>query len=264
MTVARHVVQYSTGVGSAEVAVRVVAAFGASRVTLLTADTLVEHPDNWRFAREVHQWLGEPEWVIQRDGRTPMQVGRDEGCVPNDRMAVCSRVLKRRLLRRYLDETHDPEHDVVYLGYDWTELPRLDRARPHWAPWQIAAPLSMAPYRSKGDLLASWRERGIEPPWLYSQGFSHANCGGGCVRGGQAQWALLLRVDRQTYLRWEAEEEQSRLLLDKNVSILSDRRGGGPRRPLTLRSFRERLDTSPSLFDVDDWGACGCAEAGAS
>jgi hypothetical protein len=46
-------------------------------------------------------------------------------------------------------------------------------------------------------------------------------------------------------------------MLGKDVAILRDRRGGQSR-PLTLRAFRERLESDPKLFDADDEGACGC------
>lgn len=103
----KHVVQYSTGAASAEVAWRVAEQHGPEDVVLLTADTRKEDPDNWRFAREVADRL-DCEWVIVADGRTPMQVGRDERCVPNNRMAVCSKKLKRELLDRYRAEHFDP------------------------------------------------------------------------------------------------------------------------------------------------------------
>lgn len=259
---AKHVVQFSTGAGSAEVAYRVAAIYGVERLTLLTADTHVEDDDNWRFAREVVRDLGLPQgrWVVLADGRTPMEVGRDHRCVPNNRMAVCSRVLKRELLRGWIDENCDPADSVIYLGYDWTEPERYDKALPLWAPFTIACPLMDKPYASKPDLLDKFRqERGIEPPRLYAQGFHHANCGGACVRGGQAQWELLLRVNRERYLDWEADEEKTRALLGKDVSILRDRRGG-TLKPLPLHVFRERIESQPNLFDGDDWGACGCTE----
>jgi hypothetical protein len=254
--VSARLVQFSTGAGSAEVAWRVVDQHGAENVVLLTADTRVEDPDNWRFAREVADRLG-CRWTVLTDGRSPMQVGREHRIVPNNRMAVCSRVLKRDLLRKHMDEHYDPVESVVYLGFDWTEEHRLDAARPHWEPWNVDAPLTRPPYLWKPALLDLFRQRGIEPPRLYAQGFSHANCGGGCVRGGQAQWELLLRVNRSRYLEWESEEERTRAELGKDVSILRDRRGG-PVRPLTLRRFREQLDDAPGLFDTQDWGACGC------
>lgn len=84
----KHLIQFSTGAASAEVAWRVVAEHGPADVVLLTADTRVEDSDNWRFGREVAERLG-CEWVILADGRTPMQAGRDQNIVPNDRMAGC-------------------------------------------------------------------------------------------------------------------------------------------------------------------------------
>jgi hypothetical protein len=252
----KHLVQFSTGVASAEVAWRVVAEHGTDDVTLVTADTRVEDEDNWRFAREVTARLG-CEWVILADGRTPMQVGRDRKCVPSNRMAVCSQILKRELLDAWRAEHHDPARSVVYIGYDWTEPHRVEAARKYWAPWSVDCPLTRPPYLYKPQLLDLFRARGIEPPRLYGYGFQHANCGGGCVRGGQAQWSLLLQVNRPRYLEWEGEERQSRDELGKDVSILRDRTGGSTR-SLSLQEFRERIERQPSLFDASDWGACGC------
>lgn len=302
-----HLVQFSTGVASAEVAWRVVAEHGAENVTLLTADTRVEDEDNWRFGREVVGRLG-CEWVILADGRTPMEVGRDRKCVPNNRMAVCSQILKRELLNNHIAEKYEPAETIIYLGYDWTEDHRVKAARSHWEPWTVEFPLTQAPHMWKEQILGLFRERGIEPPRLYGYGFQHANCGGACVRGGQAQWSLLLQVNRTRYLDWEAEEETSREQLGKDVSILRDRTEGKltvvnrrcacawgdyieelddgledakppagfdcpacantglsrgvtrelDSRPLSLRSFRERIERQPSMFDADDWGACGC------
>lgn len=254
--VQHHVVQFSTGIGSAEVLRRVVAEHGRENVTALTADTLIEDDDNWRFAREVIRLVATP-WVVLADGRTPMQVGRDEGMVPNNRWAVCSRILKRELLRRFIDANFDPAVTVVYLGFDWTEPHRLDAAREPWSPYRVACPLMAPPLTSKGDLIAAWTERGIRPPSLYADGFAHANCGGGCVRSGQAQFERLLVKRPAVYAQWEAEEDRSRAEIGKDVAILRDRRGGATN-PLTLRAFRERLQATPTLFDHDDWGACAC------
>lgn len=258
----RHVVQFSTGAGSAEVAYRVAAEHGIDDLVLLTADTRAEDDDNWRFAWQVVRDLGinTVQWVILADGRTPMQVGRAHRVVPNNRMAVCSRVLKREILRRWIDEHCDPSDTIIYLGFDWTEPERHEAALPHWQPYRIESPLLHPPYVGKPELLSTFREvRGIEPPRLYAQGFTHANCAGACVRGGQAQWELLLRVNRSLYLDWENEEQITRNVIDKDVSILRDRTGG-TLTPLTLRAFRERIEDQPALFDADDWGACGCTD----
>jgi hypothetical protein len=258
----QHLVQFSTGVASAEIAWRLVAEHGPSDVLLLTADTRVEDPDNWRFAHEVVNELRGVRWVILADGRTPMEVGRQEQLVPNNRLAVCSRILKRELLRRYVDQHCDPAVTVIYEGYDWTETDRISAARPHWAPFRLAAPLAERPYTDKPGLLGTFRERGIEPPRLYGQGFKHANCGGACVRGGHAQWELLLRVNEPLYRRWEADEQVIQSEIGNAHTILRDRAtrpGRLPQtRPLSLLQFRERIESQPGMFDPDDWGACGC------
>lgn len=255
----KHLVQFSTGAGSAEVLWRVVEKYGAESVVALSADTKVEDPDNWRFGREVVDKLG-CEWVILADGRTPMEVGRDERCVPNNRMAVCSKILKRQLLRRHIDEHYDAADTVIYLGYDWTEEHRVKAAWPQWAPYTVAAPLTEPPYLMKEQVLDLFRERGIEPPKLYAQGFAHANCGGACVRGGQGQWALLLEKNPARYREWEAEEHKTRVFLGKDVTILRDRRGGKVR-PMTLEEFRNRIQAKAIDVDHNDVSACGCFTA---
>lgn len=249
-------VQYSTGAGSAFVAHLAVEAHGVNSVVLITADTLVEDDDNWRFAEDVWQVIGRPLWVKLTDGRDPMQVGRDSRCVPNNRMAVCSRVLKRDLIRTYLDTGFDPNEATVALGFDWTEEHRLIKALPHWEPWKVECPL-MDTSITKADMLKWFVDKGIKPPRLYDHGFSHANCGGGCVRGGHAQWRLLLETFPDRYAWWEREEQATREMLGKNVTILRDRRGGTSK-PLSLRDFRLRIADDRSNCDDDDWGACGC------
>lgn len=248
-----HLVQFSTGAGSAEDALRCVET--GEPTVLMTADTMVEDPDNWRFAFEVWEYIGRPEWVYVADGRTPMQVGADEGIIPNNRMAVCSRQLKREVLRAVIEERYDPDGVLIHEGYDWTETRRYETAAPHWEPYRLAPPIMEGP--TKPQILDAWRARGIEPPRLYSTGASHANCGGACVRGGQASWRRLLLHDPATFRAWEQDEETIRRQIGKDFAILRERNRDHDG-PLTLRTFRERLESVPSLFDSADEGACGC------
>lgn len=258
----KHLVQFSTGLSSAEVAWRLVAEHGPGDVVCMSADTLVEDPDNWRFGREVIAALG-CEWIKLTDGRHPLEVGRDESCVPNNQMAVCSKKLKRELLRAHLDARFDPIGSTVHIGYDWSEPHRIANAQRFWAPWIMDALLSRPPYAP--DLEELFRSRGIEPPSLYQYNLGHANCGGACVRGGQAAFAKLLQFNRPRYLWWENQEEISREQLGKDVAILKDRREAvmtryGKAQPLPLRAFREGIESQDSFFPVDrdDHGACGC------
>lgn len=254
----RNVVQFSTGGASAEVLFRVAERDGVADTLALTADTLVEDDDNWRFARDVIRKVG-CRWVVLADGRTPMGVGSDLRVVPNNRMAVCSRVLKRELLRAWIDEHCDPTDTTIHLGFDWWEQDRIDAARPNWQPYVVDFPLTWEPLLDKADAHKRFEEhRGIRLPILYELGFEHANCGGGCVRGGLAQWAHLLRVMPERFAEWEAGEEGIRVELGKDVAILRHRSGKREGQPFTLREFRERQESQPELFDVSEWGACSC------
>lgn len=259
-----HLVQFSTGTTSAEVARLAIERYGLGAVMLVTADTTIEDPDNWRFATEAWQWLGMPSWVKLTDGRHPMEVGRAHRAVPNDRWAICSRVLKRELIRHWMVATFDPSEVVAHLGFDWTETDRWDNALKWWPPYRVAAPLMDPPYLTKPDIFAMWRARGVEIPQLNREGFDHANCGGGCVRAGMSEWDRLRRLHPDRFAWWVAQERETQVMLGKNVTILRDRRkaareaNDGKAAPLSLAEFQERQEATPDLFSAEDTGACAC------
>jgi len=169
-------------------------------------------------------------------------------------------------MRKWLNAHHTPDDCVLALGLDWTEEHRIDGrivngewrpgTRERWLPYDTEYPLCDAPHVTKHQLLDAFRERGIEPPRLYATGAPHANCGGACVRAGQAEWARLLWWNRPRYREWEQEEADRRAELG-DVAILRDRTGGASR-PLPLSELRARLERDATLFDADDEGSCAC------
>ena len=150
--------QFSGGVGSWAAAKRVAEYHGTDGLVLLFADTLIEDEDLYRFLDEAAADIGVPVTRIA-DGRDPWQVFRDERMIGNSRVDPCSKHLKRRLLRRHLDEHYDPADTVIYLGIDWTEEHRLARAAPRWEPYPVEAPMCEPPYAHKGALLAHSRQQ---------------------------------------------------------------------------------------------------------
>jgi 3'-phosphoadenosine 5'-phosphosulfate sulfotransferase (PAPS reductase)/FAD synthetase len=250
-----YIVQYSGGIGSYGAARTLVDRHGPDAVTLLFADTLIEDADLYRFLDETVDSLG-CRLIRVADGRTPWQVFRDVRFIGNTRVDPCSAVLKRDLLRRTLDAQFDPATHIIALGIDWTEEHRLVKARPHWTPWTLIAPLCEPPLHSKAHWQKELLYRGIAIPRLYSMGFPHNNCGGFCIKAGQAHFANLFKQLPERY-RWHEQQEQDlRAYLGKDVAILRDRRGGKTR-PMTLRTFRERVAAGD--FDKHEWGGCGCA-----
>lgn len=252
----RHVVLFSGGEGSFWAAKRVAAEHGIENLILLFTDVKREHPDTYRFLREAAANVG-GELVTIADGRTPWELFRDERFIGNMRVDKCSEHLKRNLTRRWVEDHFASDEAVFYLGIDWTESHRYERARAKWEPYVLKAPLCEPPYQLKPQRLdAMETQEGIRRPALYDYGFQHNNCFGGCVKGGQAQWALLLRTFPDEYRYHEEQEQSLRELIGKNVSILKDRRGRTTK-PMTLRTFREQIEAQMT-FDESDWGGCGC------
>ena len=232
-----HVVQYSGGIGSWAAAQRVVAAHGTTNLVLLVADTRVEDPDLWRFVHDSTVHIGVSPTVVA-DGRTPFEVFQDRRFLGNSRLAPCSQVLKQQPSRAWLEKHADPANTVLYVGIDWSEAHRTPPIVAGWAPWTVRFPMCDPPYLTKQDMLDAARAAGLTPPRLYELGFSHNNCGGVCVRGGQKHWLHLLSVFPDRYAHAEKAEQQLRTQLG-DVAILRERRGGVSR-PLTLTELRHR------------------------
>jgi len=260
----KHIIMYSTGIGSWATAKRVIDENGPDNTVLLFCDVkgnnnephLGEDPDNYRFLRESADkfgaqlvWLKSPEsiWDVYKRVRF----------LGNSRLAPCSHELKQKPARAWIDANCTPEDTTLYVGIDWTESHRMPAVERNYLPYTCKSPLLEPPYIDKDDMLAACRTWGVEPPRMYADKYPHANCGGFCVRAGQAQFRQLLRLDRDRYLFHEGKEQELREHLDKDVSVLKNR-AGATATPLTLRAFRERIDSQPSLFDEDDWGGCGC------
>jgi hypothetical protein len=253
----KHVVMFSGGIGSWAAAKRVVADHGTADVTLLFTDTLMEDEDLYRFLDDAERNIGVPITRIA-EGRTPWQVFFDERFLGNSLKDPCSKILKRQMADRWLREHCDPAETAVYVGIDWTEEHRFTRLeeRRAGAGWTYLAPLCEPPLTLKSMLFDELLAAGIKPPRLYAMGFSHNNCGGFCVKAGQGHFANLLRTMPERF-RYHEEQEQAIRLVLGDVSILTDRRGDGVKKPLTLRAFRERVEAGWSC-DPFDIGGCGC------
>ena len=292
----RHVVMFSGGLGSWATAKRVAERHGTNALTLLFADVGGDHSsphqgedeDTYRFIKEAAANVG-GGLVWLNEGRDIWQVFKDDRFLGNSRLANCSKFLKQKPCRDWLDANCDPSDTTIYVGLDWTEPHRIPGNRLAYShpfnqpcvdvpgclaylngipgaepckrfmatPWRVEFPMNEPPFVDKAGLIAACEAEGIEIPRLYRAGFPHNNCGGFCVRAGQAQMELLLREHPDRYAYHEAKEQELREYLDKDVSVLRDRTGGTST-PLTLRQFRERIQRQPELFDDFDWGGCGC------
>ena len=244
-------VMLSGGVTSFEALRRTLAK--SQDVIALFSDTQIEDTDTYRFLDDIERKV----WPVTRiaDGRNIWEVFKDRRFIGNHRIDPCSQVLKRDLLDKWV--VANALGAVRVLGLDWTEPHRVECSRARFAEMGIATeyPLCDRPYLLKPEYFARCRDIGIEPPRLYQYGFEHNNCGGGCVKGGQGQWARLLATFPDRYQWHEQQEQEFRAWIGKDVSILIDRTGG-EKNPLTLKDFRERIEAGKP--PQDDLFSCNC------
>jgi hypothetical protein len=219
----------------------------------------MEDEDLYRFFDEAVTNVGAAHVVRLKDGRTPWDIYFAKRFLGNSSTDPCSHVLKRKLAADWLDTHCDHTDTIVYVGIDWTEIHRYERLQKRRAAegWTYQAPLCEPPYLTKADLFAWLKREGIRRPYLYELGFEHNNCGGFCCKAGQAHFARLYRALPARYRFHEEKEQEIRRYLQADVSILADRTGDNRKKPLTLREFRERLE-SGGQFDLFDYGGCGC------
>lgn len=228
---------------------------GVSRadITLLFTDTMVEDEELYVFLHESTKALGLPITVL-RDGRTIWEVFKDRRFLGNSRVDPCSEELKRKLSRQYVQQ-FSPDEVIVCLGFDWNEQHRLAKATSAWNPYQVIAPMCNPPYIDKEEF-PYFLPESVKLPRLYEMGFSHNNCGGGCVKAGIGHFLSLLEKFPERYALWERNEKEVIEALDKPVSILT-RTVGGVSVPFTLEQLRiERQGLSDE--ERGDVGGCGC------
>ena len=261
-----HVVFYSGGLASFFTARRVVERCGPDDVKLLFTDTKIEDPTLYTFLRESALWLG-CELIELADGRDVWEVFFDVKMMGSSRSDPCSRVLKREISHKWVEENYpDPKTVTLHIGYDWSEGHRFDRSAKAWEPYTVEAPLLDPPYITRPEMIEECKTIGLEPCALYAQGAQHANCGGFCVKAGITQFSWLLRNKPDLYAYHEAKEIEFNAFLKADresngkdyrpVSILRDRTGGEST-PLSMTELRERIADGQQTPEFD-WGGCGC------
>ncbi|WP_300428350.1 anthranilate phosphoribosyltransferase [uncultured Thalassolituus sp.] len=104
----------------------------------------------YRFLDEGAEALGLPLVKIA-DGRDIWQVFRDNKFLANNRVPICSRVLKQEVADKWVRANCDPTNTVLHFGIDWTEAHRADRIPKHWAPYDVEFPLLWKPLLDRLD-----------------------------------------------------------------------------------------------------------------
>ena len=215
--------------------------------------------------------IPELHWLVE--GRDPWEIYRDKRYLGNSSVDPCSLVAKRAVADawrigncRREGELFGPA-DVISVGIGDHEAHRFDDGKgggigPRNAAdgWSYHAPLQTDPSDCPSLFFAPLEQFGIAPPRMYSKGYKHANCGGFCCKAGLAHYANRFRVDPDRYAYDAMMERKLAAYLGGGVSILTDRRGGGGKKPMTLDVFAKRLRVDPNeqYEYVSGESGCGC------
>lgn len=210
-------------------------------VVLYFNDTKWEHPDLYRFLKDLELYFDHPI-TFDSDGRSPAQLFYDQHALANNIMPFCSRILKAQRLQKFYRDG-----DVLVFGLGPKELRRANRIVATYAEvaqrkkkWpKLTFPLireSVTPRQ-----IDTWlKGTGIAPPALYKMGFLHNNCSGGCVRMSKKYWKLLLEKLPEVYAEREKLEEAFRVHSGRDVHFLGDE---------TLASLRGKIERK----EVPSW-----------
>jgi hypothetical protein len=254
-----HVVSLSTGLSSAITGDRVLTRYGKESARFVFMDTKIEDEDNYRFMDECLSRWNVPI-ITLADGRTPYEVSHSQNVIPNSRVAPCTFRLKIQLFRKWLATQEKPI--TIHIGYDFTEMHRIEATKNNYEKlgYSVDFPLLWKPYEMRRYTDVVRNDWGIEPPRMYTLGYTHANCGGLCVKQGQGDWIRTLINFPERYAEAEAWEQEMRTHSDEHAkySICKDQ-SNNETTPITLKELRERYEASSGqmdLFKLDYQSAC--------
>ena len=206
-------VGFSGGVTSAWCAGWALRNYPREEVVLLWHDTKEEHPDTYRFLRQMSEKLGVP--ITERsDGRSVTEVFRDEGYLGNNRNAMCSRILKAEQGSKFISELKEYGfHVVKVIGYSAREPERIARMVGYGLTEGFEPVFPIVKEGVTKQQCADWcTAQGVCPSAMYLWA-EHANCVG-CVKGGRAYWLKVAEFAPDIFeQRVNLEEEFGRTII---------------------------------------------------
>lgn len=255
-----YVARISGGAGSTVAADRAVQKYGPDRVTLLFANTNTEHPslyESIRYLNEVH--MKGVEFVhLRNDGKNIWDVFNRFGYIKKGGTGCkASLELKKKPLDAYVKSRWAPGEATSITGLDFTEEDRIERFdkvihAKGYATWH---PLTEAPFMNACAQVEQIMEWGYPEQVMYSKGYPHNNCGGGCVLAGISQWVGLYHDFPETF-RYHRDEE-AKFIAKTDYPILRDRRGGDTKgMPLSILEERILNDDLKGLTEFRS--TCSC------
>ena len=234
---------------------------------------MIEDADLYKFNERAAQLLRNPITRISRE-LSPWELFRREGLLGNNRFPICSVKLKREPLNGWMASRYEldrnqtnalMEDGTVVLGFDATEYNRVQDFQAQHPTWRVVAPMTEEPLWDKCRMIAEAERLGFTRQRLYTLGFPHNNCGGGCVKAGISHFVNLYHRLPEVFWKWAAEELYTRdWMRERGVSnwkftILKETHNKVVK-SLLLIELAYRIK-SGEQFATNEWGGCGCGGA---
>jgi hypothetical protein len=181
-------------------------------IKVVFMDTKFEDEDLYRFNNDVFGYLSKHypdiEIIPLCDGRTPIDVSREQHLVLNNRFPICSQQLKSRLFKNWIKEQDIKSNEaVIHIGIDNGETRRCHGITKNYKH-KVRYLLIEEGITDKSEMLKEPEEWGIDIPRLYKLGFDHNNCGGRCFRAGIKHFTLLHKVLPERFEEMKIAEKE--------------------------------------------------------
>ena len=213
------VVWFSCGAASAVAAKKTIEFYrNDNNVIIVNSPVINEHEDNNRFLKDCEIWFGQKiEKAI--NSKYPKcditEVFDDRKYMSGVRGAPCTMILKKGARYEY-EKNHKIDYHV--LGFTLEEQKRQDRFSKFERENTIPVLIDLG--ITKRDCFDIIRKAKIELPFIYSLGYSNANCIG-CVKSqSPTYWNLVRKTFPKIY---KERAEQSRKIGVKLVKVKGKR-----------------------------------------
>ncbi len=232
----KHIIFYSTGLSSFFATHLLIQKYGKENVIAVFADTMFEDEDNYRFLKESIE-IFDVKLITLCVGKNPYDVVKKKKYFGGAGVAPCSGELKVKPSKTYVLENYQPHECKLYFGIEWSEQERIEKIRNNWFPYEVDSPLLWDNYYTRPDFLNLCETLHISPPRMYALGFSHANCGGCCLKSGKKNWIKGLKFSPEKYEIAMATEEY----------LNNDRKSKGKKpytiiRNISLKNLKEKQE----------------------
>lgn len=199
----KHVVGFSGGAASS-VTAKIISDKYPNNTILLFHDTKSEPEDNYRFRNDVAKYIKLPITDFSY-GKNIWELFDQHKMIANNRIAFCSKTLKRDMSIKYLKNN---KPNILYLGFTAEEKERALISEDRYAQQgiEVKFPLiekNITKEQCYYTITNCWN---IQLPKMYDWA-NHANCIP-CVRGGMAYWGCIYMFERESWNKMNIAEHK--------------------------------------------------------